>query len=91
MEKNLVPKYFETFQVLDGSFCVHLTIDNVKVIMHLLGSICVSFWPFVIIIGNQTSLTLPIFIRENLQDVIRGNGNKQGLEYFVAFFYVSGR
>jgi hypothetical protein len=89
MEKYLVPKYFETFQVLDGFFGVRLTIDNVKVIMHLLGSICVSFWPFVI--NFQTSLTLPIFIREYLQDVIRGNGNNQGLEYFVAFFYVSGR
>jgi len=57
MEKNLVTKYFETFQVLDGSFSVRLTIDDVNVIMHLLGSLCVSFWPFVIIIRNQTSLT----------------------------------
>ncbi len=40
MEKKLVLKYFETFQVLDGSFCVRLIIDNVKVIMHLLGSMC---------------------------------------------------
>jgi len=57
MEKNLVTKYFETFQVWDGSFSVRLTIDDVNVIMHSLGSLCVSFWPFVIIIRNQTSLT----------------------------------
>jgi hypothetical protein len=82
MEKNLVPRYCETFQVLDGSFSVRLTIDDVNVIMHSLGSLCVSFWPFVIIIGNQTNLTLPIFIRENLQYVMRGNENKQGLEFF---------
>ncbi len=68
--------------MLDGSFSVHLTIDDVNLIMHSLGSLCILFWPFVIIIGNQTSLTLPIFIRENLQDVMRGNENKQGLEFF---------
>jgi hypothetical protein len=90
MEKNLVTEYFETFQVLDGSFSVCLTINDVNVIMHSLGSLCVSFWPFVIIIGNQTSLTLPIFIRENLH-VTRGNENKQGLEYSLAFFYISGQ
>jgi hypothetical protein len=28
MEKKLVAKYFETFQVLDGSFSVRLTIDR---------------------------------------------------------------
>jgi hypothetical protein len=44
----------------------------------------------VIIIGNQTSLTLPIFTRENLQDVTRENENKQELEYSLAFFYISG-
>jgi hypothetical protein len=43
MEKKLVPRYFETFQVLDGSFSVHLTIDDVNVIMHSLQSLCVSF------------------------------------------------
>jgi len=77
--------------VLDGSFSVHLTIDDVNLIMHSLGSLFLSFWPFVIIIGNQTSLTLPIFIRENLQDVMKGNENKQGLEYSSALFYISGR
>jgi hypothetical protein len=45
----------------------------------------------VIIIGNQTILTLPILIRENLQDVIRGNENKQGLEYFLVFLYIIGQ
>ncbi len=74
-----------------GAFSVHLTIDDVNVIMHSLGSLCVSFWPFVIIIGNQTILTLPILIRENLQDVIRGNENKQGLEYFLVFLYIIGQ
>jgi len=43
MENNLVPRYFETFQVLDGSFSVCLTIDDVNVIMHSLGSLCISF------------------------------------------------
>jgi len=82
MEKKLVAKYFKTFQVLDGSFSVRRTTDR---------KLCVSFWPFVIIIGNQTSLTLPNFIRKNLQDVMRGNENKKGLEYFLTFFYISGR
>jgi hypothetical protein len=43
MEKILITKYFETFQVLDGSFSVRLTIDDVNVIMHSLGILCVSF------------------------------------------------
>ncbi len=90
MKKKFVTKYFETFQVLDGSFKVSLTIDDVNVIMHSLWSLCASLWPFVIIIGNQTSLTLPIFTRENLQDVTRENENKQELEYSLAFFYISG-
>jgi len=91
IEKKLVTEYFENFEVLDGTFSVHITIDDVNVFMHSLGSLCVSFWPFVIIIGNQTSLTLPILIRENLQDTTRGNENKQGLEYSLAFFSIIGQ
>jgi len=81
MEKNLVTKYFETFQMLDGSFSLHLTIDRKS--MRLILTFCDHNW-------NQTSLTLPIFIRKNLQDVMRGNENKKGLEYSLAFFYISG-
>jgi len=91
IEKNLVTEYFENFEVLDGTFSVQVTIDDVNVVMHSLGSLCVSFWPFVIIIGNQTSLTLPILIKENLQDTTWGNENKQGLEYFLAFLYIIGQ
>ncbi len=64
--------------------------DPLVYTLPLIGSLCISFWPFVIIIGNQTSLTLPIFIRKNLQDVMKGNENKKGLEYSLAFFYISG-
>jgi len=35
MEKNLVIKYFETFQVLDGSFSLHLTIDRKSMLLIL--------------------------------------------------------
>jgi len=42
MEKNLVTKYFETFQVLDGSFSVHLTIDMKS--MHLTLTFCDHNW-----------------------------------------------
>jgi hypothetical protein len=42
MEKNLVTKYFETFQVLDGSFSLHLTIDRKS--MHLLLTFCDHNW-----------------------------------------------
>jgi hypothetical protein len=53
MEKNLVSEYFEKFEVL----------DDVNVVMHSLGSLCLIL-TFCGIIGNQTSLTLPILIRE---------------------------
>jgi len=43
IEKNLVTEYFENFEVLDGTFSVQVTIDDVNVVMHSLGSLCVSF------------------------------------------------